>query len=254
MTRGHVLVIVLLAAVFLLGGVIVVFFVLPLPGAATLATPPAPTLTPLPTLALTPGAQISILLVGVDSLASLKPNLETGWVLTFVPGAREFYLLGFPPTTKVPTTDASEAPPLSAIYELDAPARDADFTRRALETITPGLSIQAEIVYDRQMLARTIDDLGGIELRDQHMDSGTVRASYDNLDPQDETGRLAFEGDVLKAVLHRDWTAEMLAHHLNLGQHLRPGPAWFLQVSQAIGPLSLGNFIVIPAVTATPAP
>src|SRR5262245_36793687 len=46
-------------------------------------------------LALTQAAQLSVLLIGVDTLNTSQPKLEACWVVTFQPGTQQYYLLGF---------------------------------------------------------------------------------------------------------------------------------------------------------------
>lgn len=94
-----------------------------------------------PTSSPTP-AQYSILLLGVDSLAAQRPDLEGCWVLTFQPGLPQYYLVGFSPLAPVRLPDDTKEYRLEDIY---AAGRQIDysggslFTREALQALAPGL-------------------------------------------------------------------------------------------------------------------
>jgi hypothetical protein len=123
-------------------------------------------------------------------------------------------------------------------------------------------SPQYEVVFDRTMLAWTIDSLGGLTLNNEWLSGDMLLARWDAIPEDMAAERLAFEGEVLKALLAiiklQAWTPESLQVYFNLGQQWNPSAEAFLAlVEQALPTLPQAEFIILPAPLqpqATPTP
>ena len=200
-------------------------------------------------LALTQAAQLSVLLIGVDSLNTSQPKLEACWVVTFQPGTGQYYVLGFSPETQVNLPGEATPQPLATIYALDHQIGRGDvFTRDALRVISPGLSFQAEVMFDRLMLSQAIDMLGGITLHDQWLNGQSLLALYDALPPNQPTDHLMFQQQALSAIVEaakkQTWTPEAMAPFFDLGQDWSPDQGFLLTLAQAAQPISQAEFFI----------
>src|SRR5207248_8527210 len=109
--------------------------------------------------------------------------------------------LGFSPSTQVNLPGEMTPQPLGTIYALDHQIGRGDvFTRDALRVISPGLSFQAEVLFDRLMLSQSIDMLGGITLHDQGLNGQSFLALYDALPAEPASERLMFQQQALLAL------------------------------------------------------
>jgi hypothetical protein len=202
------------------------------PSVATV-TPAAPIAGPQTSTPLPPGTQISILVLGVDSLVSPKPVLEGCWVITFQTDAPQYYFLGFSPATLVNVPGATDARTLSEVYTTDRRiGRGTAFTRDALKSISPGLPTPGyEAVFDRQMLAWLVDQLNGILLRGEWVTGEMLLARYDAIPPDNPMDRMIFQGEALDAILkaaqQRDWSGGAWQAYLNRGQQWEPNAEAF---------------------------
>lgn len=208
--------------------------------------------TPATSLAQTQAAQFSILLIGLDSLNASQPKLEACWVVTFQPGTQQYYVLGFAPETEIALPGEATAQPLATIYNLDHQIGRGDlFTRDALRVISPGLSFQAEMMFDRLMLAQTIDMLGGITLNGHWLNGPSLLALYDQLPPDQPAERLMFQQQALIAMAdtakQQTWTTETLAPFFDLGQEWSPDQGFLFTLAQAAQPISEAEFFITSA-------
>jgi len=191
---------------------------LPVPTRASL---PPPTTTPAPTAIS--AATVSILLLGVDSLTSYHPELESVWVISFIPGTSTYYFVGFSPDSIAIYSPTEEPGSLRQVYELDARmARGNEFMRDALHNLVPGMELpQAEVIYDRSIFCKAIGTLGGITLDGRSQSGQDVLDMRDAL-PPDPQIRLEFEEGVLRATLDairiHQWTPANVLAYFDLGQ------------------------------------
>jgi hypothetical protein len=204
---------------------------------------------PATSLAQTQAAQFSVLLVGVDSLNASQPKLEACWVVTFQPGTQQYYVLGFSPDTAIALPGEATPQPLATIYNLDHQIGRGDiFTRDALRVISPGLSFQAEVMFDRLMLAQTIDMLGGISLNGQWLNGPGLLTLYDQLPPDQPAERLMFQQQALTALAdtakQQNWTTETLSPFFDLGQEWSPDQGFLFTLAQAALPISQAEFFI----------
>lgn len=210
----------------------------------------SPTTTPAPTPTPTPTNQISILLIGVDSLASRTPNLESCWVLTFVPDTNQFFLAGFSPMTSVQLKPGEPAQYLKDIYATDLGLNDGDssLTRSAVHIYSSGSPTpKAEVVFDREMLAVAIDLLGGVQISGTTLNGSTLLDYYDFIAPDEAQARLEFQQFALEAIVRSaqkvNWSKPALRAFMALGQRWNPDQAWFLRLAEAELPLADAEFL-----------
>lgn len=220
-------------------------------------TAPPPTLTPTPTA--TPSTEISILLIGVDSLANPRPQMEACWILRYPRNTPPFYLTGFSPLTQVQLNPGKPPQSLKEIYADDRYIRvgDSMFTRNAIQSILPGLTRpQGEVVYDRGMLVSAINLLGGIQINGQLLRGNQVLALYDFIPLEDAQARMDFQVAIVRALTEAakqtDWSDPTLQAFLSLGQQWTPDLAWFKLLAQAELPITDDEFIATAAPLATP--
>lgn len=212
---------------------------LPVPTRASL---PPPTTTPAPTAIS--AATVSILLLGVDSLTSYHPELESVWVISFIPGTSTYYFVGFSPDSIAIYSPTEEPGSLRQVYELDTlMARGNVFTGDALHNLLTGMvPPQAEVIYDRSIFRQAIDKLGGITLYGRSQSGQDVLDLWDALpaDPPDPQIRLEFEEEILRATLAaiqiRQWTPANVLAYFNLGQVWIPSYDAIVQLSQMAPP------------------
>jgi len=204
---------------------------------------------PATSLALTQAAQFSVLLIGLDSLNTSQPKLEACWVITFQPGTQQYYVLGFSPETEINLPGEATPQRLATIYNLDHQIGRGDiFTRDALRVISPGLSFQAEVMFDRLMLAQSIDMLGGLSLNGHWLNGPSLLALYDQLPPDHPADRLMFQQQALLAMVDaakkQSWTTETLSLYFDLGQEWSPDQGFVFTLAQAAQPISQAEFFI----------
>jgi len=203
--------------------------------AATATQPIAGVSTPT---SITSDTKVSVLVLGVDSAASPRPRLDGCWVVTFQTGLPQYYLVGFSPATLVEVPGATNAHTLEEVYNTDVQiGRGMVFTRDALKFISSGLpSPQYEVVFDRQMLAWTVNALNGIPLRGEWVDGDMLLIRYDGIPPDNPVDRLAFQGEALEAILKtaqkKDWSSNSWRAFLNLGQQWQPDAQAFTSLAE----------------------
>ncbi len=228
--RDSLLIVFLATAFCLLLGVVVGVAI----GNAGRATPvPLPTAT-LPAalfttaIPVTSDAQVSVLLIGVDSLASGQPRLEGCWVVTFQVGLPQYFLLGFSPATAVSVEGDTSAQTLQDVYATDTRlGLNTKFTRDGLKSISPGLILsEYEVVFDRSMLVWTVNTLNGITVRGEWLSGDMLLARYDAIPPDNPMDRLTFQVDALQAILEtvraQDWSQNTWQPYFDLGQRWKP--------------------------------
>jgi hypothetical protein len=265
--RESLLVLALLTAACLLAGVLLGLWMgLFVPGPVGSRTPTPLLISPTST----PPPEISILLLGVDSLTSAAPRLEACWVLRFNIDEPEYYLVGFSPDTQVQLRIGSPPASLAQHFADDWQIGGAtsNHTREAVQVILPGLvPPQAEVVFDLPMLAHAVDMLGGIALGGQHVEGATLLNVYAGLPAGDAAARLAFQHEVLFALTQaaqaQNWTGETMRPLFYLGQKWRPpdandsSPNWFQNLADEDLPLVKPTFSItetLPSGVVTPTP
>jgi hypothetical protein len=255
MPRESLLVLGLATAFFLLLGVVFGVFV----GSCT-----RPTATPVPTATLpfallatpvtpAPGQQVSILLLGVDSLAAPRPQLEAVWVVTFQYGQPQYFLVGFSPATHINIQSTAGAHSLRQVFDVETSLkleRGHPFIRDALASIAPSLAASGyEVVYDRAMLAWTISNLNGVHVRGEWLTGESLLARHDAIPPENDADRLAFQGEALLALLesarYLSWSPDILRTYFNLGQKWQPdAETLFLMAEAALETLPEAEFYI----------
>ncbi len=232
-------------------------------------TAPDPAGTPVglvPPGATTPSPEyISILIVGVDVLTNPNPQLEGVWVMQLQPKTTpNYYFTGFSPQTRAQVNPGDPLRTLAEIYSGDRRinAGKSDFTRLAVQRVVPGLIYpQAEVVFDRSMLASAINLLGGIDIAGQTVRGADILRLYDAIPVANTTDRLNFQGSVLLAISekakHYEWDEPAINAFMAMGQQWNPDPLWFRHIIDAELPIT--NRVFIPAYAplsaeATPTP
>lgn len=205
--------------------------------APPLATPtavPAPTNTmaPLPAAAvsLEPGTQKSLLLLGVTEAGAPASPLEVCWVVTFVAGAPEYYVVAFPPSASLYVPSLQGANTLSKIHAEDMRLQlDHNFVRDAVQTRFSGLTIQATVTLDRGDVSALVTELGGLPVENQVLLGPALLQVYDGWPAASELDRLQYQHQLLRQlfalVAQRNWTPGDLVDHLSALPGLSDDPS-----------------------------
>lgn len=178
----------------------------PGPGVAVqAAVAPPPLVTPLS------NQPVTVLLLVVDSLAASKPQLDGCWLLTFLPGTSQFFLVGFPLDTPVGTGYR-----LLDYFNAGRTLEDAVlFTLEGVRSAYgQGLPIQYQVRLDQALLAETVNRLGGVTIGGERLDGSALLQRYAALPPDAHRARADFQRDALQgladALKRQPWTAETL--------------------------------------------
>jgi len=242
MKHENLILLAVLTLAALLAGYVLSLFLTFTPDPLPISTPtplPPPTATPAPTA--TSAATVSILLLGVDSLTSHHPELESVWVVSFIPGTSTYYYFGFSPDSLAKISRADTPLLLREAFDLDTNmARGNWLTRDALHNLLQGMVLpQADVMYDRNIFRQAIDRLGGITLYGWSQSGQDVLDLWDAL-PADPQIRLEFEEEILRATLAaiqiRQWTPANVLAYFNLGQVWIPSYDAIVQLSQMAPP------------------
>jgi hypothetical protein len=195
---------------------------------------PLPTLTPSPVLPITgggAGSQHSLLLIGVDDLASDQPRLEGCWVISYRADFPEYYVTAFPPSARFSLHSlGSQQLTLAEIFAEDYRLqRGFQFTRDAINTRFDGFALEADVVIDRANLLQLIGQLGGLDNATQVFSGADILAEFDALETGDSAGRLSYQGQVLSlyfaALGQRQWTPAALAAQVQQFPQVASSPA-----------------------------
>lgn len=112
----------------------------------------------------------SIFIIGVDDLQSSTPQLRAIWIAAYRTQEDVIYLHGFPLDTKIPDEEDIK---LSDVFTWTTQSGlGAEFIDRLYEVIP--LNPNLTIVLDDTAFARTIDYLGGVEIRGRILDGDSV--------------------------------------------------------------------------------
>jgi hypothetical protein len=207
-------------------------FVSPPQATATHTVAPAPTTQPSAdvTVSVTPGIQITLLLLGVTDAYAPTTNLEACWVISFRTGVPEYYVTAFPPSAifTVPGLDGPRT--LSQIHAEDVRLQlDHKFVRDAVQTRFPGFILQSEVVLDRSDLAALISQLGGVNINNQMLTGPMLLATYDSWPAASDLDRLQYQGDILQRLFsllaERQWTAADLVDFVAQLPRINADPA-----------------------------
>ena len=136
------------------------FFVLGLastwirPGATPPADPPWPTAARSPTAAAVGAPQITVLVLGIDSVQAEQPDLLAVWLVSFRPPGKEVFLFGFP-------LDHPLAGGATLAQTFSWSGSPASEFLASVASITP-LPLDAVVALDAEGFAALIDFLGGV--------------------------------------------------------------------------------------------
>ena len=227
MRRDSLLILGLLTAVCLLGGVVFGIgtgrFALAAPSASPTARPATPTPELAPALA-SPGIQRSLLIVGVSDAGAPAPTLEGCWVVTFSPGDSTIYVLSFPTDAKFQLTSLPNAHTLSDIYTQDMQQQlGYRFTRDAIQSRFPALNIRTEITLDRNDLSDLASKVGGLSLGGRTLAGSALLAAYDAAAAQGMAARMEFQHQAFEtlynALADQHWTPASLFVYVAQAPH-----------------------------------
>lgn len=230
MSNGRLPVVIMLVAMLALGAFVSSTCLAALPPEPPKPEPNVPTEPPT----TAPLSNITVLLIGVDSLSAAQPNLESLALIQFQSGLSQFFLLNLSPETVVaPATGSSAAQTLRNIYAWDIPYnRGAVFTETALRRVLPGTnSSYAEVDFDRASLTQTITHLdqfkfGSAAACDEKVSGEALLSRFDSLPPDAANDRLHFQGDLLQclfmAAQKQGWDLKTLM--TDLGKRFYPYP------------------------------
>lgn len=191
-----------------------------LPKPTSTAAPPtatsvAPTPTPTALVALAPaaqpGEQRSLLLIGVDDLGQSDPRMEGCWVITYLVGMPQYYVIGFLPTAQFSLSSLSSSRSLADIFSEDRrQQRGYQFMHDAIQSRLPGFTIQADLILDRADLLDLIQNVGGLTTPTQTVSGIDVLEHYDSLRVDDSASRMTYQSEVFAlifaALSRQNWT------------------------------------------------
>ena len=215
MRRDSLLVLGLMIAVCLLGGLVFGVATGKWAHAGAAATPTSiPALsTPIsPAQSAGSSEQKSLLIVGVEDASVAQPVLEGCWVLSYRPGITEYYFSSFPPDAKFRLASLGQSQTLSEIYALDLSQQlGFRFMRDAIESRFPAFKPQAEVMIDRLAIAELVTRTGGLSLQGNWLDGAQILDRYSS---RSASERLSFQETVILALFTRlgenNWTPEAL--------------------------------------------
>jgi hypothetical protein len=225
--RDGLLILGLLTAVCLLGGVVIGIgtgrFAQAAPSASPTAEPATPTPVLPPSLALA-GTQRSLLIVGVSDAGAAAPSIEGCWVVTFSPGDGTFYVLSFPTDAKFQLSSLPNSRTLSDIYIQDMQQQlGYRFMRDAIQSRFPALNIRTEITLDRNDVTDLVSKVGGLSLGGRTLAGAGLLAAYDSAAPQGMAARMDFQHQVFEklfnALADEHWTPSSLFIYLAQAPH-----------------------------------
>jgi hypothetical protein len=124
----------------------------------------------IPSPSVTASSIRNILIVGLDNLAQTEPKLRATWIATYRNSENIIYLHGIPVNSNVPGDDKTQLNDVlnwSSINGLNQEFLDA------LYEIIP-LRPTLIIVLDDSAFAKTIDYLGGIDIRGKNLDGESI--------------------------------------------------------------------------------
>jgi len=158
-----------------------------------------------------PGAQRSLILIGVNDAQAAAPQLEGVWVVTFRPGINEYYVLSFPPSAEFQLDSLSGTMSMRDIYAEDLRLQIGfTFVRDAVQSRFPALSIEGDAVVDRDDFAGLVTAVGGLDQAGQALAGTELLNSYDQFPVDDNADRMFFQEQVFKllfgAMAAQDWT------------------------------------------------
>jgi len=181
---------------------------------STTATPPPVGAAPSP-----PGAQRSLILIGVDDAQAAKPVLEGVWVITFRPGINEYYVLSFPPSAEFQLASLSGEMVMRDIYAEDQRLElGFHFVRDAVQSRFPAFSIEADVVLDRGDFVGLVGSVGGLSPAGQMLAGTDLLSNYDQYPVDDNANRMFFQEQVFKllfgAMGAQSWTPDSVLSYI----------------------------------------
>jgi hypothetical protein len=118
----------------------------------------------------TPSSISNILIIGVDDLRHTAPKLRAVWIATYRSNENVIYLHGIPLNANIPGEEDAQ---LSDIFEwTPETGLSREFSNQLYEIIP--LDPNLTIILDDSAFARTIDYLGGVEIRGKTLDGESV--------------------------------------------------------------------------------
>jgi len=117
--------------------------------------------------------QVSVLILGVDSLDDETPGVLAAWLASFRPPGREVFLFGFPIDHRIDDE-------LTLAQAVAASGGDFGSLRTALGGLTP-LPIDAVVVLDTAGFATLIDFVGGLPTGETIVDGESALSVLDLL-------------------------------------------------------------------------
>lgn len=172
----------------------------------------------------------SILIIGVDDLHSSTLQLRAIWIAAYRTHEKVIYLHGFPLDAKIPEeediklSDAFAWTPQSGL--------GADFSDRLYQIIP--LHPNLTIILDDTAFARTIDFLGGVEIRNKILDGDSV-LTFLSLSWDRPEILLANQTDIIQSLIPKALSLPetpeltellgLIPEHVNLS----------MEISQAVG-------------------
>jgi hypothetical protein len=170
-------------------------------------------------VSLEPGTQKSLLVLGVTDASVPAQQLEACWVITFLAGAPEYYVVAFPPSASLHVPSLQGANTLSQIHAEDLRLQlDHNFVRDAVQTRFTGLTIQATLTLDRSDVSALVTELGGLPVESQLLTGPALLQAYDRWPAASDVDRLPYQHQLLRQLFsllaQRGWTPANLVNYL----------------------------------------
>ncbi len=174
--------------------------------AARALVPERTTPTPFPLTATPTGlptGPTQVLVLAVDDLGAVRPELEGVWVITVTPGSAESTWVGFAADLSVDGDTLANY--FATGYGIGRSTQDAALLVEAgLRRLTAGaIAPLHRLIVDHAQLAGIVDQLGGITVVDQALTGAQMLATYDAIGASGPDAQLSFQAALIEAVEQR---------------------------------------------------
>jgi anionic cell wall polymer biosynthesis LytR-Cps2A-Psr (LCP) family protein len=175
--------------------------------------------------------QMAVLFVGVSDANSLQPKLEGCWLVAFSPGTNQYYVLSFPPEARFHLSSLGSTMTLADIYTQDVQqVVGYRFVRDAIQSVLPGMAVQADVTLDRSDLADLASKVGGVSIGGELLAGGALATAYDTQSFNGAVARMEFQREVFQALFQaladQHWSPASVAMYLEkLPRAVRPADA-----------------------------
>jgi hypothetical protein len=190
------------------------------------------------------GRQMAVLIVGVTDASAPQPKFEGCWIVAFTPGINQYYVLSFPPGARFQLPSLGSNQTLTDIYNQDVQQEVGyRFMRDAIQSVFPGMTIQAEVTLDRGAMADLASKVGGVPIGGQVLRGNSLSVAYDAQSFNGAAARMEFQRQAFQALFQaladQHWSPSSVADYLEQVPHAVSGEdrAFLTQLATSAPPL-----------------